>query len=221
MTRLAQPQDSLFIQNRSCCIHIHGKLCFGKDKIENCHQFPISENGICMLGKRGGKHSKDHFDLFSLLLLKLFYFIVQIHYCCRLDKKCGTCLGSFVHHTRNLPLTFCFDRQTIPVIPHSDHCVLQIGAVASVYHGKKLGMDLFTGRSKLTADLTERGAGIIRIFILCDDAAADLCLDVRQRLQFIKKSGKTVGIFLFHTTVAFDARNIFKLPGDLQKLCAA
>ena len=82
-------------------------------------------------------------------------------------------------------------------------------------------MDLFTGRSKLTADLTERGAGIIRIFILCDDAAADLCLDVRQRLQLLKKSGKTVGIFLFHTTVAFDARNIFKLPGDLQKLCAA
>ena len=99
---------------------------------------------------------------------------------------------------------------------------IPLGPVSYTHlHGKKLGMDLFTGRGKLTADLTERGAGIIRIFILCDDAAADLCLDVRQRLQFIKKSGKTVGIFLFHTTVAFDARNIFKLSGNLQKLCAA
>ena len=50
-----------------------------------------------------------------------------------------------MHHTRNLRFVFGFYRDTVTVASLGDHGILQIGAAGTVYHGKKLAVDLISG----------------------------------------------------------------------------
>ena len=54
-----------------------------------------------------------------------------------------------MNHTGNLAFIFGFYGNTIAVITHGDHCILQVAAVSAVDHAGQLRMDPIAGQSHL------------------------------------------------------------------------
>ena len=74
------------------------------------------------------------FDLYLFLDLQFPKLVVQFHHGGRLDEESGSCGGLVVYHTVYLSFVFRFYGDTVSVVPHGDHGVLQIGAQRTVYH---------------------------------------------------------------------------------------
>ena len=88
--------------------------------------------------------------------------VIKFHHGSRLYEKGGTCGGLVMDHTVHLSLVLRFYRNTVSVIPHGDHRVLQIAAVGTGNHGIKLAADLFVGEQHGAAYMFQPGAGIVR-----------------------------------------------------------
>ena len=71
-----------------------------------------------------------------------------------------------MHHTRHLTLVFRLYGNTVSVIPHGDHCILQITAAGAIYHRQQMAVDPFSCHSNVSPDMLEIYAGIIRNLFL-------------------------------------------------------
>ena len=71
-----------------------------------------------------------------------------------------------MYHTWNLTFVFCFDRDTVAAVSHSDNGILQIIAGTSVYERRELRMDPVSGNFHVSSDLAKITACIIADLIL-------------------------------------------------------
>ncbi|GFI58172.1 hypothetical protein IMSAG025_01615 [Muribaculaceae bacterium] len=78
-----------------------------------------------------------------------------------------------MHHAGNLTLIFCFHRNTVAVVPHGNHRILQVTPVRAVYHAGKLRVDLIAGKRNGTSYMFQPWACIICNFFLRENTAID------------------------------------------------
>ena len=124
-----------------------------------------------------------------------------------------------MYHTGYLSFVFCFDRNTVASVSHSDHCVLKVITCASVYKRGQLGMDSVSGDLHISANLTQGAAGIITDLIFRKNTSADFCSERSKRLQCIEHPIQRIrkGISAITSGIGLDAVGIFKHAADGKK----
>ena len=130
--------------------------------------------------------AKHIFEKERIISVSYTHLIVQAYHSHGFDKDCGAAGGLVVDHTGHLAAVFRFYRKAVTAVPHGDHCVLQISAHGTIYHGIQLGVDPVVGELDTPADLAERTAGLIADLFLGQDAPADFRRNRGERNETIK-----------------------------------
>ena len=207
------------IENRHGSVLLQRQSGLGKDKVKGRHSFliPGQKLRICAcLRAQIGQNDRDLFLLFDLQLPQL---VVQINDSRRLDKKGGTGRRLVVHHPLHLPLVLGLDRNTVAVVAHGHHRVLQIRPAGTADHGRQLGMNAVVRDRHAAADLFQGRAGIVGNLLLRQNAPADLIGKRRQRLQTLEILIQRIGrrILPLLAPVTLDAVDVFQKSRDPQQ----
>ena len=89
-------------------------------------------------------------------------------------------------HTWYLTFVFCFDRNAVAAVSHSDHGILKIASRGTVDQRGQLCVDAVVGLADGAADPGKSRACIICDFIFGQDTAVDLIVETGQRLKIVK-----------------------------------
>ena len=129
---------------------------------------------------------KDRFNGFLFLKLQFPQLIVEFDNGHGLNEKRRAGRGLVMDHTWYLTFVFCFDRNAVAAVSHSDHGILKIASRGTVDQRGQLCVDAVVGLADGAADPGKSRACIICDFIFGQDTAVDLIVETGQRLKIVK-----------------------------------